>query len=226
MSSRGPLPLPTFHDATLLHRALTHASYTNEHPDQPHNEGLEFLGDAVLDLVVAEWLYTHFPDLSEGRWTTLRAALVRAEALAHFAERFCLGDHLRLGRGEAESGGRQRTTILADAFEALLGALYLDQGLAAVRDLIAPLLAEAAPAILAAHADRDPKTRLQEWSQRVLGVTPRYELLTAETQGPARTFTVAVWLGDKLAATGSGPSKQQAQQAAAHQALEALAAQG
>ncbi len=221
-SSTSAPSLPAFHDTALLRRALTHASYTNEHPDQPHNERLEFLGDAVLDFVAAEWLYAHFPDLSEGRLTTLRAALVRAETLAEFAQRLHLGEHLRLGRGEAESGGRQRVNILADAFEALLGALYLDQGLAAVRDLLAPLLAETAPAILAAQADRDPKTRLQEWSQREMGITPRYEVIAAETSGASRNFTVAVWLGNTLAATGSGPSKQQAQQAAARSALKAL----
>ena len=219
--------LPEFLDQRLLTRALTHASYANEHGSEVapesagagpgDNERLEFLGDAILDFVAGAWLFGRYPEFDEGRLTRLRAALVRATSLARFAEDAGLPGLLRLGKGEAEAG-RARPNILADAFEALLGALYLDQGHEAVRAFLEPMLEAAMPAILAENLDRDAKTRLQEWSQAYLGVTPRYKL--ASTGGPdhARVFVAEVWLGDMLAATGQGPSKQVSEQIAAREA--------
>lgn len=216
--------LPSFKNPVLLERALTHRSYLNEHPDLPSedNERLEFLGDAILDFVVALWLYRHYPDLPEGRLTSVRAALVRAEKLGEFAQQIELGEHLRLGKGEAESGGRARQSLLADAFEAVIGALYLDQGLRAVQGLLSPLIKAEVDHIVAAQSDRDAKSTLQEVAQATRGITPRYR--TIEESGPdhAKWFTVEVDLNGEPIGRGEGPSKQAAAQAAAADALKRL----
>lgn len=218
------MTLPSFNNPQLLERALTHSSYANEQTPSGvpfvDNERLEFLGDAVLDFVAGAWLYEKFPDLDEGRLTSMRAALVRVSTLADFARQLGLPEHLKLGKGEIDTGGRNRANILGDAFEALLGALYLDQGVEAVRDFLVPLLEQATPAIMQANLDRDAKSRLQEWSQGTLGVTPRYKLVATEGPDHARMFTVEVWLGDRVAGVGSGSSKQTAEQIAAREALE------
>jgi ribonuclease-3 len=220
--------LPEFQNQELLKRALTHTSYANEHMTNggtlmEDNERLEFLGDAILDFVAAKWLYHHFPDLDEGRLTSLRAALVRASTLAQFAESIQLSDYLLLGKGEAESGGRHRANILSDAFEALMGALYLDQGFDAVCAYFEQMIERVAPVVLSENLDRDPKSQLQEWSQARLTVTPRYKLASAEGPDHAKTFTVEVWLGDIMAAVGTGSSKQLAEQSAARTALNSVA---
>ncbi len=219
--------LPEFKDQELLRRALTHTSYANEHVAEggapmEDNERLEFLGDAILDFIAAKWLYHHFPHLDEGRLTSLRAALVRASTLAQFAESVQLSDHLLLGKGEAESGGRHRANILSDTFEALMGALYLDQGFDAVCAYFEQMIERVAPVVLNENLDRDPKSQLQEWSQARLAVTPRYKLVGAEGPDHAKTFTVEVWLGERVAAVGAGSSKQVAEQAAARAALSSL----
>ena len=221
--------LPEFRDPQLRLRALTHSSYANEHQAEggasiEDNERLEFLGDAVLDFVAARWLYDHFPNLDEGRLTSLRAALVRASTLARFAESISLADHLRLGKGEAESGGRQRTNILSDAFEAIMAALYLDQGFEAVSAYFEKMIESMAPVVINENLDRDPKSQLQEWSQAHRALTPRYKVVAAEGPDHAKIFTVEVWLGDEVAAVGSGSSKQVAEQMAARTALSNFAA--
>ncbi len=221
--------LPEFKDQELLNRALTHTSYANEHVAEggvpmEDNERLEFLGDAVLDFVAAKWLFHRFPDLNEGRLTSLRAALVRASTLAQFAESIHLSDHLLLGKGETDSGGRHRSNILSDTFEALMGALYLDQGVDAVCVYFEQMLERVVSVVLNENLDRDPKSQLQEWSQAHLAVTPRYKTVNAEGPDHAKTFTVEVWLGDRVAALGTGSSKQAAEQAAARTALSSLAA--
>jgi ribonuclease-3 len=220
--------LPEFQNQALLKRALTHTSYANEHAIEgapmEDNERLEFLGDAILDFIAAKWLYHHFPDLDEGRLTSLRAALVRTSTLAQFAESIQLSEHLLLGKGEAESGGRHRSNILSDAFEALMGALYLDQGFDAVCGYFEQMIERIAPVVLNENLDRDPKSQLQEWSQARLSVTPRYKLASAEGPDHAKTFTVEVWLGDVVAAVGTGSSKQVAEQFAARAALSSLIA--
>jgi ribonuclease-3 len=210
-----------FKDASLLLRALTHRSYLNENPDVAleDNQRLEFLGDAVLDFVTAAWLYHHFPEFQEGRLTSLRAALVCTPTLARFARQIGLGGHLRLGKGEDESGGREREANLCDAFEALVGALYLDAGLPAVERLVYPLLSDETEHVLAAELDRDAKSRFQEWSQGEWGITPRYRTLEATGPDHARTFTVAVHVGEEVYGEGRGSSKQAAEQAAAEAAL-------
>ncbi len=210
-----------FRDWSLLDMALTHPSYRNEHPDAAgDNERLEFLGDALLDFIAAEWLYRTFPDLDEGALTRWRARLVRGEQLARFAADLGLEAVLQVGRGELESWARARTSILADAFEAVLGALYLDQGLEAVRQFVVPRLAAAQ-----AHWAREgglvnAKTRLQEWTQaRGLG-TPRYRLLRRTGPDHAPRFWVAVEVQGETWGRGVGPNKRAAEQAAAEDAWQ------
>ena len=216
--------LPEFRDASLFARALTHRSYLNEHPElaPEDNERLEFLGDAVLDFVTGAWLYNRFPELREGRLTSLRAALVKTESLAQFAVRAGLPERIRLGRGETDTGGRGRLSLLAGAFEAMLGALYLDQGLPAVQAYLAQLLPDEVDRILAAEADRDPKSMLQEWSQAERGITPRYRTVAEHGPDHAKEFTVEVRIGDAVVGQGTGLSKRAAAQAAATDAMRRL----
>lgn len=214
----------SFSDKTLLRRALTHRSYLNENPDYPleDNERLEFLGDAILDFITGEYLYHRFPEVAEGRLTNLRSALVRTESLAQFAAELNLGDFMYLGRGEEDSGGRSRPAILCDAFEALIGALYLDQGIGASREFACKFIEPALQEILASHAEKDPKSRLQEVAQSHYQLTPTYR--TVKEQGPdhAKEFTVEAIIGNKTYGAGTGYSKQNAAQAAAQEALEFL----
>jgi len=213
-----------FHDKSLLDRALTHRSFLNENPHWTleDNERLEFLGDAVLDLIVAEYLYHHFPERQEGELTSLRAALVRTESLADFARRIDLGAYLRLGRGEAESGGRERLALLCSAFEALIGALYLDQGIEAVTAFVMRFITPAISHILAQELSKDAKSRLQEWSQGQWHLTPTYRTVSERGPDHAKEFTVQVLIGNRVYGQGTGPSKQAAEQAAAAAALAVL----
>ncbi len=210
-----------FHDWALLDLALTHPSYRNEHPEaQGDNERLEFLGDGLLDFIAADWLYRTFPHLREGEMTRWRARLVQGEQLARFAETLGLEAVLRLGRSERDDWARARTSVLADAFEALLAALYLDQGLPAAQAFVVPLLRQAQAEWAAQGAPVNAKTRLQEWTQaRGLG-TPRYRLL--ERRGPdhAPCFRVAVEVQGQEWGRGTGPSKRAAEQAAAEDAWQ------
>ncbi len=214
----------TFDDQSLLLRALTHPSYLNEHPEAgiEDNQRLEFLGDAVLDFLTGELVYHRFPEAPEGRLTRLRAALVRTETLADFARTCHLNAALMLGRGEEESGGRERMNNLCAAFEALVGALYLDQGIEAVRRFVTPLLEHALDEILRLELDKDAKSRLQEWCQAHLNLTPVYKMIDSRGPDHAKEFTIAVFIGGQLYGEGSGPSKQIAEQEAAQQALQAL----
>lgn len=213
-----------FSDKALLRRALTHRSYINENPDYPleDNERLEFLGDAVLDFITGEYLYHRYPEMAEGRLTNLRSALVRTERLAQFATELKLGDHLFLGRGEEESGGRQRLAILCDAFEALIGALYLDNGFEAVREFVCRAIEPALEEILDLDNAKDAKSRLQEMAQSHYRLTPTYRTVKEEGPDHAKEFTVEALIGDKAYGSGKGLSKQIAAQAAAEQALETL----
>jgi len=205
-----------FNDWSLLDLALTHPSYRNEHPEvDADNERLEFLGDALLDFLVAEWLYGSYPHLDEGAMTRWRARLVRGEQLARFAEALNLEDVLRVGKGEIEAWTRARGSILADAFEALLGALYLDQGLEAVREFVLPRMAQAQADWDAPETWVNPKTRLQEWTQaRGLG-TPHYRLLNRSGPDHAPRFWVAVEVNGQEWGRGVGRSKRAAEQDAA-----------
>ncbi|MCA9971930.1 MAG: ribonuclease III [Anaerolineales bacterium] len=211
----------SFRDRSLLARALTHRSYLNENPDTvlQDNERLEFLGDAVLDFVVGAYLYHHYPEMHEGELTALRAALVRSETLADFARQMQVGSHLRLGYGEAENGGRERIPLLCAAFEAIVGAIYLDQGLAAVQQLMDGLMAPALKEILASASHIDAKSEFQVWAQARFNITPRYRVVEATGPDHDKTFTIQVLVGEEAWGEGRGRSKQLAAQAAARQAL-------
>jgi ribonuclease-3 len=217
-----------FRDPDLLLRALTHPSYVNEHPEDEtgDNQRLEFLGDAVLDFVAGAWVFQNYPDFDEGRMTRLRAALVRTGTLAELARRVGIGELLRLGRGEEDAGGRERDANLCDAFEAVVGALYLDGGMAACEAFVAPLIGPVAETTLAAEADWDFKSRLQEWGQAELGVTPRYRIVAERGPDHAKTFVAQVLLGKEVRGQGSGHSKQAAEQAAARAAWESVVGDG
>lgn len=213
-----------FDDKSLLQRALTHRSFLNENPDLPwlDNERLEFLGDAILGFVTAEHLYHRFPEMKEGDLTSLRAALVRGQTLAEFATQLNLGPFLLISRGEEAGRGRARPALLAATFEAILGALYFDQGLPAARDLIVRMIEEKTQNILRERLDKNAKSLLQELSQGRLKVTPVYRLV--ETRGPdhAREFTVEAILGESVYGTGHGRNKQSAEQDAALDAISRL----
>ena len=215
-----------FREPSLLRQALTHASYVNENPDWEwgDNERLEFLGDAVANLVAAECLFRQFPAGGEGELTRLRAELVRTVTLAGFARQTGLAHYLRMGRGERQAGGQARSAMLGNAFEAVLGAIYLDQGLEAARQFFAPLVQSSVDA-LAQGELRDAKTLLQEWSQARLHDTPSYA--TVEERGPdhAKLFTIEVRVDGRLCGRGTGRSKQEAEQAAAELALRRLTGQ-
>ncbi len=210
-----------FKSKDLLRQALTHRSYLNENPnwDLDHNERLEFLGDAVLELVVTEHLYTTYPN-PEGEMTNWRAALVNATMLATIAGEFKLNDFLLLSRGEAKDTGRARQYILANAMEALIGAVYLDNGYEAARKLIHRFVLAHLSGIIEQRLYRDAKSLLQEETQERLGVTPTYQVLDEWGPDHARQFRVGVYFGTELIGQGEGPSKQDAQQRAAEDALE------
>jgi ribonuclease-3 len=210
-----------FREIALLRTALTHRSYLNEHPelDWEDNERLEYLGDAVLDFLLAEYLFLKLPNASEGELTALRAALVRRETLARFAKEVDLGATLLLGHGETETGGRERPALLCAAFEAVVGALYLDQGLDGVCLFVMPLVESEFERASTEVAGKDPKSRLQELAQGELGVTPRYQTTQAGGPDHAKVFTVEVSVGEVVCGEGEGPSKQAAAQRAAADAL-------
>jgi ribonuclease-3 len=209
----------TFADTGLLLDALTHRSFKNERPDlaATDNERLEFLGDAVIGLLVASLLYLQFPDADEGELTRRRADLVSEKGLSEAAEAIALGDAMRLGKGEQKSGGRSKPRLLASALEALVGAVYSDGGadaaFAVARRIFEPRLHTSAP------GHRDAKSRAQEWAQANLGGTPVYRLVGTDGPDHEREFTVAIELHEEEVAKGAGRSKIEAEQAAASAAL-------
>ena len=209
-----------FKNKDLLLQALTHRSYLNENPKVglDHNERLEFLGDAVLELVVTEYLYNNYPN-PEGEMTNWRAALVNAVMLSKISNEFDLNDFVLLSRGEARDTGRARQYILANAIEALIGAIFLDQGYEPCQKFIGRFVLKELPDIIEKRLYRDPKSLFQEEAQERVGITPTYEV--TEEWGPdhARNFKIGVFLEKEMAGIGQGPSKQEAQQDAASDAL-------
>ncbi len=211
----------SFSNLSLLVRALTHRSYFNENPEVlEDNERLEFLGDAVLDFVAGAWVFNRFPELPEGDLTKIRSALVRNEQLARFARRLELGSALRLGRGEAASGGQDRDNLLGSAFEALVGALYLDSNLGAVDAFVIPIFEGARESIL--NEIHDPKSQLQEWTQGQKKGSPLYRQVGKSGPDHAAVFEVVVEIMGEIMGRGSGTSKSLAQQSAAQDALKNL----
>ena len=211
----------TFRDPALLEEALSHSSYANEHRSARlrSNERLEFLGDSVLGFVTAEFLFLQHPDLPEGDLTRIRAALVCEQSLFEVAQKLDLGSYLKLGRGEESGGGRTRTSILADATEAVFAAVYLDGGIQPVRELIVRVLLSQAPA---AEERRDYKTTLQEVVQRRSGQVLTYHMLSQSGPDHNKTFLFEVRLNDESVGCGEGHSKKEAEQAAARDALEKM----
>jgi len=211
-----------FKNKDLLIQAFCHRSYLNENPDfyLTHNERLEFLGDAVLELIVTEYLYQKYPKKSEGELTNWRAALVNAKMLSEIAKDLGFNDFLLLSRGEAKELGKARQYILANTFEALIGAIYLDQGYETCREFIKKYLTIKLPEIIEKGLFKDAKSRFQEEAQERVGITPSYKVL--EEWGPdhAKHFIVGIFLGEELVAKGEGSSKQEAEEEAAKQALE------
>ena len=209
-----------FKNKDFLLSALTHRSYLNENtnwkPD--HNERLEFLGDAVLELVVTEYLFKNYPN-PEGEMTNWRAALVNANMLSKISGEFDLNDYVLLSRGEAKDTGRARQYILANAVEALIGAIYLDQGYEPCERFIGKFILKELPTIIEKRLYRDAKSLFQEMAQDKVGITPNYEVLKEWGPDHARNFEVGVFLEKELIGQGQGPSKQEAQQSAAEDAL-------
>lgn len=214
-----------FENLELLQRAFVHRSYLNEAGEDftsSDNERLEFLGDSVLGFVASEMLFARYPDRREGELTNLRAALVRRETLARFARQMEMGSFLLLGHGEEEGGGRTRPATLCATFEAVIGALYLDQGLDRVRERVIPLFEREIERVVERALAKDPKSRLQEWVQSTLGTTPRYKTISTEGPDHARYFTIQVMADRHPYGVGRGRSKQEAAQSAAAMALYRL----
>lgn len=214
----------SFKNLDLLAEALTHRSFLNENRGlvKRHNERLEFLGDAVLELAVTHFLYAKFPDKAEGELTAYRAALVNTFSLAEAAQRIKVNDYLLLSKGESKDTGRARQIILANAFEAIIGAVYLDQGYAAAESFIGKTLYAKIGEVIEKRAYQDAKSRFQEAAQDKRGVTPAYETLNEVGPDHERTFTVGVYLGRVEVARGEGRSKQDAEQAAAQAGLDKM----
>lgn len=213
------------HDLELLDMALTHTSYAHEakqHPKPQHNERIEFLGDSVLSIIVSTYMYNNFPELAEGQLTKLRAHLVCEYSLFEYAKKIHLGDYLKLGKGEDFTGGRERPSILADAFESVLGAVYLDQGMDVARTYLLGLMQPEIDYICRHGIFNDYKTRLQEYLQRDGEVEITYRLLGSSGPEHNKVFTSEVIFEGKVIGKGQGHSKKDAEQHAAQQALKQL----
>lgn len=214
-----------FKDKEILKQAMVHRSYLNEHPEfaNGHNERLEFLGDAVLEIIVTEYLYLNYPDTPEGDLTNWRAALVNSKMLYVIAEELNLDECLYLSKGEAKDKNKKsRHYILANAVEALIGAIYLDQGMPMAHDFVHHYMINKLPEILANKSYLDPKSRFQEQAQEKKGITPRYEILNETGPDHDKLFEVGLYLDEELIVKGKGSSKQEAQVDAASNGLKKL----
>ncbi|OGG57539.1 ribonuclease III [Candidatus Kaiserbacteria bacterium RIFCSPHIGHO2_01_FULL_55_17] len=212
-----------FKSQRLLEQAFTHRSYLNENrePGRDHNERLEFLGDAILELVVTEFLYAKYPDKPEGDLTAYRAALVNTQSISDAATKLGMNDFLLLSRGEARDTGRARQIILANAFEALIGSIYLDGGYEGAKKFIDAQLFHKTDEVVSKRLWQDAKSKLQEIAQGLVGITPTYELVNQTGPDHDKQFVVAARIGDERLANGEGRSKQEAEQDAAQKALAA-----
>jgi len=211
-----------FKNKDLLTQAFVHRSYLNENPDLSfsHNERLEFLGDAVLELIVTEYLYKKYPDKPEGELTAWRAALVNAKMLSEIAQKIGFNDFLLLSKGELKEEGKARQFILANTIEAFIGSLYLDRKMDASRKFIEKNVLSELPRVLEQHLYRDAKSLFQEKAQEKVGVTPSYKVLREWGPDHAKHFVIGVYLGNELVAEGEGSAKQEGEEEAARLALE------
>ena len=211
-----------FSDTAVLLSAVTHRSYLNEHREATweHNERLEFLGDAVLELVVTDYLFNKYPEKPEGELTAVRAALVNTVSLSATSEQLGINQYLLMSKGEAKDTGRARQYILANAFEACIGAIYMDQGYEVAKEFIAARLFSKTEEIVHKRLWQDAKSRFQELAQEQMSVTPTYETIAQDGPDHDRVFTIGVYLKKELIAEGKGCSKQEAEQQAAEQAVK------
>lgn len=215
--------LPHIDNQELLEQAFTHRSYLNEAKKKvSSNERLEFLGDSILSLIVSQYLFEKYPDFNEGILTNLRSLLVNTKSLGITARELGFGGYLKLSKGEEDSQGRENQSLLADSYEAFIGALYVDQGLEATRAFITETLLPKAEHLVARNALKDPKSLLQEKVQAKKHASPFYKVHLEEGPAHARIFTVGVYINDELMGEGRGRSKQEAEEHAAEQALEKL----
>lgn len=211
-----------FKNKDLLKQAFTHRSFLNEHKSLKgkHNERLEFLGDAVLELAITHYLYDEYPDKNEGDLTSIRSALVNAQTCAEVAKKINVNDYLLLSRGEAKDIGRARQYILANALEAIIGAIYVDLGYNKARDFILKYIAPMTAQIVKEELWADAKSKFQEKAQDIEGATPSYKTMKEIGPDHDKKFTVAVFIGEKMVAEGEGDSKQDAEQSAARHGLK------
>ena len=217
-----------FKNINLLKEALTHRSYLNENPSwgkdflSSHNERLEFLGDAVLELIVTEVLFKDYPNSAEGELTSIRSALVNYQMLADVSREIVLSDYILLSRGEAKDTGKARDVILANAFESLIGAIYLDGGYEAAGKFINSFVMKRVAEVMEKELYRDPKSFLQEIIQEKMKITPTYDVISEKGPDHAKVFRVGVYFGDQLITEGEGLSKQEAEVEAAKNALKEI----
>lgn len=214
----------TFKNKDILENAFIHRSYINENRSKhlENNERLEFLGDAVLELITSDYLYKKYPDKQEGELTAIRSALVRTESLAEESKRLGFGEYFLMSKGERDSGGKQKEYLLADLFEAILGAIYLDNGLQACITFVSEAIFPKADNIVSKGLFVDPKTKVQELLQSKCKVTPTYILIKEDGPDHNKYFTVALQVGDKQISEGTGSSKQKAEESAAQNAIELI----
>lgn len=217
-----------FKDVTLLEKAFTHRSYLNEHRGDglENNERLEFLGDAVLELIISTYLFNNYPEKPEGELTNIRAAVVRTESLAEESRVLGFGQYLKMSKGEEDSGGKDKDYLLANTFEAVLGAIYLDQGFEVCADYLSRTILHKVSIIVEKNLFIDPKTQAQEIIQAQFKVTPLYEVIKEEGPDHDKTFTVALIVNQKELGRGLGSSKQKAEEEAARMAVENINNQG
>jgi ribonuclease III len=213
-----------FKNPELLKQALIHRSYLNENRGEElrNNERLEFLGDAVLELIISANLFVKFPNKTEGELTAIRSAIVRTESLAEESRRLDIGKHLLMSKGEKDSGGEDKDFILANTYEALLGAIYLDQGIEECKKFVERTVLKKLPRIISEELFIDPKTKIQELVQAKYKVTPTYRITKEQGPDHDKSFTVVLEVGNKLMAEGSGLSKQKAEEEAAQKAIDIL----
>lgn len=213
----------SFSNLDILKLALTHRSYVNEHKSaNEHNERLEFLGDAVLELIVSDYLFKKYPKRAEGELTSFRSALVRTDSLAETGKDLDIGKYLLLSKGEDDTGGREKNYLLANAFEAIVGAIYLDQGYIQSRDFVLESLIHKLDDIVENRLDIDSKTKIQEITQERYKVIPTYEVVSEVGPDHEKTFTVVIKVEDKVIGEGVGSSKQKAEEMAATNGLQYL----
>lgn len=215
--------LPKFKNPSLLHRALIHCSYLNEHPEETEsNERLEFLGDALLGFLIGSLLYERYLEMDEGKLTKLRSALVDEQQLANFARKLNIGDKMLLGNGVKLDGGCSNSNLLSSTFEAIIGAYYLDSGVEAVRNFIEPMFSEVATKIIESNFNKNFKSLLQELSLAKFSELPKYEIIKASGADHNKEFTAEVRINEKVYGTGKGHSKKDAEKSAAENALKKL----